>query len=278
MHTLEYFKKNGFMVKKNLVPTNLHEELFYVFYDLSKNYLKKNKIKIKNLKKIENTKYPQDLKYLDYMLISLLNFNKNLVGEIYDIISYTSSFLKIVSLDKVENEVKKILSLKNLNSIYSWKHRVRIDPPNDVRRTYGWHQEIFYTIPETRFVQTWCPIIRDTTKNNGTLEICPKSHKEGIAKQTWKEIKGRATQILVDNEVVNKYKKFTLPMKVGDILFFDPHLFHRSGTNLSNEVRFSMVGMWNDCTFKKFTVPKPHFQYRTISEKQYYNHYFNNLL
>ena len=276
MNSLEHFRENGYLIKRNIVPIELHKELFYVFFDLASNYIKKKKIKFDNLKSVENINYPSHINELDNMLITILKFDKNLLGEIYDIISYTSSFLKIVSLKEVEEEVKKILSLDNLNTIYSWKHRVRIDPPRDERRTYGWHQEIFYTIPEVKFIQTWCPIIRNTHKNNGTLEICPGSHKEGIAKQSWNEIDGRAVQILVDEKIVSKYKKLTISMNTGDMMFFDPHLFHRSGSNISDEVRFSLVGMWNDCNHEKFTVPKPDFKFRTITEREYYNQFFGN--
>ena len=149
---------------------------------------------------------------------------------------------------------------------------MRIDPPRDERRTYGWHQEIFYTIPEAKFIQTWCPLIRDTSIENGTIEVCEGSHKEGIAKQTWNQIEGRAKQIIVNEEVVVKYKQKKLPMKKGEILFFDPHMFHRSGHNSTkDELRFSLVGMWNDTTHLKFKAPKPEFKSRTFSAKDYFN-------
>ena len=58
-------------------------------------------------------------------------------------------------------------------------------------------------------------------------------------------------------------------MKKGEILFFDPHMFHRSGHNSTkDEVRFSLVGMWNDATYLKFKAPKPEFKSRTISAKE----------
>ena len=33
-------------------------------------------------------------------------------------------------------------------SLYGHTNRCRIDPPEDERRTYDWHQETFYTIPK----------------------------------------------------------------------------------------------------------------------------------
>jgi len=37
------------------------------------------------------------------------------------------------------------------------------------------------------------------------------------------------------------------------------------------EVRFSLVGMWNDTTYLKFKAPKPKFKSRTFSAKDYFN-------
>ena len=156
-------------------------------------------------------------------------------------------------------------------SLYGYTNRIRIDPPNDDRRTYGWHQEVFYTIPEARYLQTWCPILRNTTIDNGTIEIKPQSHKEGIAKQKWNEVKGRATQIIIDDDILDKYKTIQLEMEVGDLLFFDGRLAHRSGTNsTADEIRFSLVGMWHDTSHLPFRAPLPNFESRTITAKEYY--------
>ena len=73
-------------------------------------------------------------------------------------------------------------------------------------------------------------------------------------------------------KITNKYKTISLEMKVGDILFFDGHLAHKSGINSTkDEVRFSLVGMWHDTSYKGFNVPKPNFISRTISEKEYFD-------
>ena len=115
-------------------------------------------------------------------------------------------------------------------------------------------------------------MMRDTTIENGTIELKKGSHKEGIPKQTWTAKEGLATQIIIDPEITNKYKTISLEMKVGDILFFDGHLAHQSGKNSTkDEVRFSLVGMWNDTSYRGFNAPKPNFMSRTISAKEYFD-------
>lgn len=267
------FDNNGYVIKKNFIKDSYHTELFYLFYDLGVSTIQRNKIKIDyELKKVDDMDFNKDLKELDKILLNILKTDHKLIGELYDTVSYSSCFLKILSDSDIEDFSRSLLGLSKRNTIYSWTHRVRIDPPKDERRTYGWHQEIFYTIPETKFIQTWCPLIRDTTLENGTIEVCEGSHKEGIAKQTWNEINGRATQIIVNEDVVAKYKQKKIPMSKGEVLFFDPHMFHRSGHNSTkDEIRFSLVGMWNDTTNIKFRAPKPDFKSRTISAKEYFD-------
>ena len=275
MNSINYnsFENNGYIIKENFVKDKYHSELFYLFYDLAVSAIKRNKIDLNyDLKNVDDLDYKKDLKELDKILLGILKVNNTLIGELYDTVSYSSCFLKMISDSNIEDYTRSLLGLSKRNTIYSWTHRVRIDPPKDERRTYGWHQEIFYTIPETKFIQTWCPLIRNTTIENGTIEVCEGSHKEGIAKQTWNEIDGRATQIIVNEDIVKKYKQKKLPMLKGEILFFDPHMFHRSGHNSTkDEIRFSLVGMWNDTTYEKFRAPKPDFKSRTISAKEYFD-------
>ena len=195
----EFFDEHGYFIEKNAFNTGDMESLFEVFYDLSWNVAIRNKIDLsKKILPTNKIQYPRDLKQLDHLMLDIFNYNKDLLGEIYDTFSYSSAFMRFLGNEKVESMAKELLGLPNYTTLYGWTNRVRIDPPRDERRTYGWHQEIFYTFPKTRFVQTWCPILRDTTIDNGTIEIKPYSHKEGIPKQTWTEEEGKAPQIIID--------------------------------------------------------------------------------
>ena len=267
----KYFLEDGFYIEKNVFNSKDMEEIFINFYDICFYIALKHNIKHKTPTP-NKVSYPNNLKDLDYLVLAIFNVNKDLLGEIYDTFSYSLTFMRFLGNKKVENITQELLNINKTSSLYGWTNRMRIDPPSDERRTYGWHQEIFYTIPDTKFLQTWCPMMRDTTIENGTIEIKKGSHKEGIAKQSWNEIEGRAIQIIIDPEITNKYKTISLEMKVGDILFFDGHLAHQSGKNSTkDEVRFSLVGMWNDTSYKGFNAPKPNFMSRTISSKEYFD-------
>ena len=270
---LKEFKENGYIIQRGIYSDDDFEELFIAFYDLALSSAKRNSIFIDfdYFPSLNKASYPEDLKILDKLLIMILKENKSFIGEIYDAFSYSSAFLRFVSNRKVEEISKILLGVEKNTTLYGWTNRVRIDPPGDNRRTYGWHQEIFYTQPRFTYLQTWAPVLRDTTFENGTIWIKEGSHKEGIAKQTWNEIEGRATQVLIDKEILNKYKSKNLKMKKGDVLFFNGFLVHSSGNNItSDEIRYSLVGMWNDTSTLDFRAPIPNFTSRTESAKEYF--------
>ena len=279
MKRLESFKENGYHVEKSIIPDSVHKELFYTFYDLANSQIKRNK-QIQpdfEIKKIEDLTYPNDIKLLDTLLLKILKTDHKLIGEIYDSIAYCPPFLRLVGDINIEEISRELLEIKNYNTIYPTVPRILMQAPRDERRTYGWHQEIFYNIPNTRFIQCYAPIIRDGTIANGTLEILSKSHKNGLLNQTWNEPENRTAQVLINEDVVETYEKIQLPMKMGDLLFFDQHLVHRSGRNsTTDEIRFTLVIMWNDCSHSGWTVPKPIFEYRTISSKEDYNKFMSN--
>lgn len=272
----EFFNQNGYWVEKKVFSSDQMSELFTMFYDLAYSMLKRTGLSVDQFPTTSKVSYTNDMKTLDLLLLTLFKKNKDLMGEIYDTVSYSIEFLRFITDRRVESISKELLGINDHIPLYAAYNRIRIDPPEDERRTYGWHQEIFYTIPRTKFLQTWCPILRDTTVENGTIEICPRSQTTGIAKQTWNEIDGHALQIIVDDSEVAKFKQISLPMSVGDILFFDGHLFHKSGQNSTNdEVRFSLVGMFNDTSNIEFRCPKPNFDFRGITPKEHFKQYFD---
>ena len=271
---LKNFKEFGYHVEKNVYSKKDMDEIFILFYDIFISLSNKYSVPLaKKYKLSKDALRETDLNLLDNLMLECFNYNKEIIGEGYDIVSYSSTFLRFISNEKTNIITKELLGLNKTNTIYGWTNRVRIDPPADERRTYGWHQEVFYSIPESKYLQTWAPMIRNTTKNNGTIWIAEKSHKEGIAKQKWNDIEGRATQIIVDDSIMSKYVKIQLEMEAGDVLFFDGKLAHRSGENITkDEIRFSLVGMWHDISNMSFRGPKPNFIQRTnIDNKKYWN-------
>jgi len=206
-------------------------------------------------------------------LIKLEEINHQYIADIYDTISQVPEFLRLITKKETTEYINQLLKRNLKKPLYTFTCRCRIDPPNDDRRKTKWHQEVFYTIPKSNFLQTWAPLVNDADVNNGTLQVCVGSHKEGIAKQSWDMEKGGANPFVIDENVVEKYKIMDVEIKKGQFMIFNSRLFHRSGNNLSNKVRYSLVGMYHDTDNLNFEPPNLTFKYRK-DPKKFYNEVF----
>lgn len=207
-------------------------------------------------------------------ILMLESVSHDYVAAIYDTVFNLPSFQRITADRRIESLTRQLLNCADSSCFYGFTQRCRIAPPKDERRTYGWHQEVFYSIPRARFLQTWAPLIFPTSVQNGTIEVAVGSHKEGIIPQSWIEIDGRSTQIICDETVLSNYQAVSLCMQPGELLFFSPLLAHRSGSNSSDEVRYSLVGMYHDVSVPEFISPKINFEYRAGTPKEYFIEHF----
>ena len=262
---VNFYEENGFVIVKNFYPTE----------DLQDFKLEvKNIINAHLLKAGFEEMDSSNDSILSIGILALEEKDHEYVAAVYDTIFQSPSFFRILGNRNTESYIKHLLHIDSSHALYGFTNRCRIDPPKDNRRTYGWHQEVFYTIPKGSYIQTWAPLIFDTTFENGTIEVAVGSHNEKIANQTWNESEGKATQILVDDNIVNKYEQRVVEMKVGEILFFSGFLAHRSGNNVSQQVRYSLVGMYHDVKHKPFFTPKLGFEFRKSSPKEYFDEVF----
>ena len=67
-----------------------------------------------------------------------------------------------------------------------------------------------------------------------------------------KDNPSQTTQITVPDENVKKYDELVVPVNAGDSVFFNMLLFHRSGNNLSNNVRIAVQGRYHISTADDF--------------------------
>jgi hypothetical protein len=193
------------------------------------------------------------------------------VAALYDTIAQLPSFFRIMGHARIQATANELLGRAPKAPLYGFTQSCRIDPPRDARRTYGWHQEIFYTIPNARFLQTWAPLVRPTSVDTGTIELKEGSHRLGIPPQTWIDEEGRAPQILVDEAQLEEFATRRLEMDVGDLLIFTGQTVHRSGSNTSPKVRYSLVGMYHDIDYPGFVAPKPGVEMRGMSQRAFFD-------
>ena len=256
----DYYYEHGFVIVSDALTRDLLNDFAREYSQLVEINLRKAKT---NLQKL-----PSDKNFISDGIKKLESIDHSWVSDIYDTSSMIPSFLDIVRNTSTLEIIKYLLEVNT--PLYPYTNRIRIDPPSDNRRTYGWHQETFYTIPRSSFVQTWAPLIYDVRVENGTISVADGSHKAGIPYQTWEEIPGGATQILISDDVVNKYEQIAIEMNVGELLFFSGRLAHKSGNNTSDMVRFSLVGMYHDIASENFIAPSIKFDHKHQDPKSYF--------
>jgi len=233
-------------------------------------------INLKKASKINSELVLDDFKgkELDDGIIKLEEIDHQFVANIYDTLFQTPQFLRITAKKEITYCINQLLGRNENDPTYIDQSRCRIDPPLDPnKRTCGWHQEVFYYIPESDFVQTWAPLIHDATKENGAVEVCPGSHLEGIAKQSNLE-NDELYKFIVDDRVIKKYTPLIAELKVGQILIFNSKLIHKSGRNSSKQVRYSLVGINHNLANEFFEPPNIVVADKEEKMKKYYSKVF----
>ena len=108
-------------------------------------------------------------------------------------------------------------------------------------------------------VVVWVPLV-DVNKDLGCLEVVPGSHLDGNVSKTFSN--GFAW---VDGD-----KDFVpVDLKKGDALFFNSFLIHKSGNNITDDIRWSCHFRYNNMIDSDFIDRKyPHpYIYKSIGDK-----------
>ena len=144
---------------------------------------------------------------------------------------------------------------------------LRLDTPGDTRNVLDWHQERSY-YPQNddglNGLFVWVPL-QDVTLDTGTIFICPGSHREGFIKVV---TSGKAEHITSEQNRVprnrlDRYKAVPVLAAAGDALFSSMNLFHSSGPNTSDRIRFTLVVRYHRAIAEDFMpgrelfVPSP---------------------
>ena len=158
---------------------------------------------------------------------------------LYDSAQTGASLIGLLASESIAKHSANLLGTNN-SELSMTEGMLRMDAPSDKRNTAGWHQEISYL--RNNGLVIWIPL-SEITPDLGPLQVCPKSHHEGELKVVQnKNLPGDVSTVSVDEvapEYIAKYSIMDVEIKKGDVLFFDTELFHRSGVNTSNRMRFS---------------------------------------
>jgi phytanoyl-CoA hydroxylase len=265
----EFFNTNGFLVLDNFFTNSEINDYKEALRELIQIQLKKASKKHTgiNLEDFAGKEF-------DEGMMKLEEIDHVYVANIYDTIYQIPAFLRIPSKLETSQCVNQLFDRKVNSSLYIDTSRCRIDPPNETKRLCGWHQEVFYYTPKSDFIQTWAPLVVNSTIENGTIEVCVGSHKEGFATQDSMLHEDVHYKYIVNDEIAKKYPVKKLEMKLGQLLIFSSKLIHKSGHNTSNNVRYSLVGIYHNLDNENFVPPKWVVERRSEDSDSYYAEIF----
>ena len=108
------------------------------------------------------------------------------------------------------------------------------------RLQYDWHSEVSY-YPNAREVATlWFPWLHDTDERNGTMVMAAGSHARRFEATRAAVPKG-LTQMRIDEADLHAFEKVPCNLHLGDAVLFSAFTAHKTGTNLSELPRVSMI-------------------------------------
>ena len=243
------FEINGYIILKNFFNKKDIDDLSKKLWLTSYYYFYKIKPYRQFLKKLDSNKF-------DYL---------NKFSKFYNY--FEKDEKKILhSLQKIfeqNTEIKNFFFDKKLKKIYSslldidydlpiFLHgpNIFVNKPKTKRLLYKWHSEANFYPKRRSFLNIWFPLFNNKTKNNGTMKIKEKSHKNfdypineyiGWDKKTLNS-ENNFFQKEVPEKFLKKYNTKILDLKIGDLIIFHRNLVHSSSLNKSKEFSFALTG------------------------------------
>ena len=121
-----------------------------------------------------------------------------------------------------------------------------VNIPSSNERKYTWHSEQNWYPKRRNFLNVWCPIVVDRVDNN-SMAVMSKSHEQDwfyFSEYTGYDgtIDEKANvQYEIPESFLTKYESIVPDVAIGQALFFNGKLVHRSLDNLSDHVYFTIV-------------------------------------
>ena len=228
---MEKFRENGYFIAEHIVS---EKKINAVLENIFRIYFKYNPSS-----KLHELQEPWKSDLFHEEMIKFRKSDLKRFSLLYDSVQTGASLIELFSDELILKCSANLLDVKNSElSVSEWM--IRMDAPADKRNVAGWHQEISYL--RNNGLVIWIPL-SDITPDLGSLQVCPKSHNEGELKVVQnKNLSSDVSTVSVDEikpEYIAKYSKMDIEIKKGDVLFFNTKLFHRSGVNTSDRIRFS---------------------------------------
>ncbi|WP_131782859.1 phytanoyl-CoA dioxygenase family protein [Legionella gresilensis] len=267
---IKQFNEEGYIVIDNVLPMSLLKNMEVTISTVIKDIL------FRASKELNQPQLMQINNIIDKGIVELRKYNISYPSIIQRIVNRTPAFLNLASHPKLASTVRQLNQYSDDNPLYMLSNCLIFSDPNNHKDrspsqfTLDWHNDVFSTIPFSQFTHMWIPIVRDATLERGTLMLCPRSHKE-LIKQEIKLDVPYNHRFKVDFKQLEKFNPTSIEVKLGQGLFFDGNMIHRSGFNSSNHMRYTMIGLFHNIFKEEFLPVATSYKYM---KRTPYEHYF----
>ncbi len=150
------------------------------------------------------------------------------------------------------NMLKLAESILGPELVSSAIYRLRTKIPGDIMKVVPWHQDsgYFSSHCDSHLILTcWIPLV-DVSRENGCLEVIPRSHRSGIVDHY--ECGDRPGYLLIKDEDLPETGESTIAaeIKAGSVLLLTNLTAHCSLPNLTDGIRWSV-----DLRYQSAAVP-----------------------
>lgn len=274
---LLFFKENGYLIIDDVFSNeeieNTKKILAKMILYLLKKAIKNNEDKKQYIEECIGYEFSKGLQVLE-------EINHEYILEFYNSLNVTNNpyIAKLIYSSKVLEYINIILQNPKNTPLFVTSGSSVFAMPNDALYTPNkWHTDVFYSIKDSNYAQFWAPLIENVTKELGALHVMPKSHKipfQGQIKDT-SRTDSNIHRYIISNDLLNEYEDKVIEMKLGQAVFFDKHLVHRGGNNITDRTRLSLVGAYHSMSnidFKPYPLNHP----KQITSDEYFDEIITN--
>ncbi|KAB7892666.1 phytanoyl-CoA dioxygenase family protein [Poseidonibacter ostreae] len=148
--------------------------------------------------------------------------HRNDQGVLFDLYQRHPEFQEMAKNKKILDCLESVLG----ENIYLYDNSM-VYKPKGKRNGVPWHQDFISRPEEPQKIIVWMAL-DDVTKENGTVQVIPGSHKEGHL--PWHRVDGETHHDRVNIEYVEKKKDKIIyaELEAGDVLLFNMLVLHGS--------------------------------------------------
>jgi hypothetical protein len=187
---------------------------------------------------------PWNIPEFDLELIALRKRDPALFGLLYDCTQNSPLLQRMVTSPQIQEQVAVILKT-DPESLACSGIMLRMDCPQDKRNALRWHQDHTY-YPQNKDGSLGLVLtiaLQDIDVNMGALKVRVGSHVKGLVEAEVEDNPdyNMSLQRVVPAKEVELFDEVDAVLEKGDGIAIHMDMFHRSGDNNSNQIRFSAL-------------------------------------